>query len=354
MVTPALTPRAPATTATWCNKYGSGRARVGWAERIGKKYYWILLQQLVGQLSDHLEQTEFDEPVKQPSEPPLQELALRDIDPTDVRVHTPISGGEWYLSQAYTFNTRWNLAQQEWLSFDDFPEPMDFLTVQDNQGVLWTPLHLSKRWEASQESGEDERYPRRSVALLLQSALIKKEHLADLEHSLRQTEFDPDIYDLCMEEYQGYLAEYPYGAAYRHRFETGELRAAYRMHRTPVYLTTACLLREFEYDYSDGPDWTLHAPGLIFALKDRLTWDGNGGWARGADRVFLNPRGNGEDSPALLVRQDYLNDFLDEWGLALLWTVFRNKSVIAERLDGGIRDVRGAIVLEDGTSRVLK
>jgi len=195
------------------HKYGSGRARVGWAERIGKKYYWILLQRLVGQLSDHLEQTEFDEPVKQPSEPPLQGMALRDIDPTDIRGRTSTPEREWYVSKAYTFDTRWDLTQQEWLSLDDFPEPTDFFTAQGEKGVLWTPLHLSKRWEASQDASEEERYPRRSVALLLQSALVRKEHLADIELSLRQAEFNPDIYDLCMEEYQGYLAEYPYGVA---------------------------------------------------------------------------------------------------------------------------------------------
>jgi hypothetical protein len=34
--------------------FGGGRGKPGWAERLGKKYYWIFLRQLVGQLADHV------------------------------------------------------------------------------------------------------------------------------------------------------------------------------------------------------------------------------------------------------------------------------------------------------------
>jgi hypothetical protein len=33
--------------------FGGGRGKPGWAERLGKKYYWIFLRQLVGQVADH-------------------------------------------------------------------------------------------------------------------------------------------------------------------------------------------------------------------------------------------------------------------------------------------------------------
>ena len=36
-------------------KYGGGRGKETWAERIGKKYQWIALYQLASRLHDHVE-----------------------------------------------------------------------------------------------------------------------------------------------------------------------------------------------------------------------------------------------------------------------------------------------------------
>jgi len=64
--------------------YGGGRGRPGWAERLGKKYYWILLHRLAGLFADNLPRKKCEE-VEQTTERSLQALELRDIDPTDIR-----------------------------------------------------------------------------------------------------------------------------------------------------------------------------------------------------------------------------------------------------------------------------
>jgi hypothetical protein len=40
--------------ANMLHTYGDGRARPGWAERIGKKYQWIALYRLAGIVADHV------------------------------------------------------------------------------------------------------------------------------------------------------------------------------------------------------------------------------------------------------------------------------------------------------------
>ena len=67
------------------DRYGGGRARQGWAERIGKKYYWVLINLLMGRVSDHLRRKPEFGKLVETDDPAIQALKLRDIDPTDLR-----------------------------------------------------------------------------------------------------------------------------------------------------------------------------------------------------------------------------------------------------------------------------
>jgi len=60
-------------------KYGPGRARPSWAERIGKKYQWIALYRLIGMVSDNFKVK--DESWRKPIHD-FYGRELKDIDPT--------------------------------------------------------------------------------------------------------------------------------------------------------------------------------------------------------------------------------------------------------------------------------
>ena len=67
-------------------KYGGGRSKPVWAERIGKKYAWISLRRLYGILSDNLPpKPNFWDEIPTPKVPLLQGVRFRDLDPTDFR-----------------------------------------------------------------------------------------------------------------------------------------------------------------------------------------------------------------------------------------------------------------------------
>jgi len=61
------------------NKYGAGRSKPKWAERLGKKYYWIFLCRLAGQVADHV---------------PRHKLWVEDVHPTDLQALTSSSVGK--------------------------------------------------------------------------------------------------------------------------------------------------------------------------------------------------------------------------------------------------------------------
>jgi len=89
------------------SKYGGGRARPVWAERLGKKYYWILLRQLAGIISDHVpRKIEVLGDERETSLPRVHGIDFRDIDLTDLRSFIPQNPEylAWWKPIAYDFS----------------------------------------------------------------------------------------------------------------------------------------------------------------------------------------------------------------------------------------------------------
>ena len=62
-------------------KYGGGRGKPVWAERIGKKYQWVAMYELASRLNDHVERIR-DSWVPEPRRTPLILVEERKFDPT--------------------------------------------------------------------------------------------------------------------------------------------------------------------------------------------------------------------------------------------------------------------------------
>lgn len=322
-------------------RYGGGRARPAWAERIGKKYYWILLQRIVGNLSDHLRQKDFGEAVPLPSEPRLQGLELRQTDPTDLRSYKETGNNQrwdWRPEKAYQFGENLDTPDREWVALSDFPDALDFLHIEDRDGNAWLPLKLYKTWDHVLSADPDARYPKRHVTLNLLSVLVAKERFSGLREALREARFDIGSFDPAARDHSGgFIGEYPNGSAFRQRFETEELPYRTTVLGVPVSMTTMDLAPEFEYDYSGNGSSPLLVPAPPFAENRRLEWNGNSGWVslRG-ETVFWDPQNeNRFEASALLVRRDWLLDFLRERELVLLWSSFQQKIVVTGSLGSG-------------------
>ena len=63
-------------------KYGGGRSKPKWIERIGKKYQWIALNRLIGHVSDHAPKTPSRWDPPPPPVPGPATSISRQIDPT--------------------------------------------------------------------------------------------------------------------------------------------------------------------------------------------------------------------------------------------------------------------------------
>jgi hypothetical protein len=104
-------------------EFGGGRGKPGRAERLGKKYCWIFLRQLVDRLADHADRKTWSATF--PPSVELQGLDLRDIDPTDIRQFLPPPVGDhvWLTPAPYVFRGRDTPAEDAgWVGEDDLTD----------------------------------------------------------------------------------------------------------------------------------------------------------------------------------------------------------------------------------------
>jgi len=96
-------------------KYGGGRSRPMWAERIGKKYQWIALDRLLARLSDNLGENQED---RDSGEDNLQISFQpgRMIDPSFLLERLPAQNREdWWTSVSYNYEKVKSWSDAEWL-----------------------------------------------------------------------------------------------------------------------------------------------------------------------------------------------------------------------------------------------
>ncbi|MBB5048552.1 hypothetical protein HNR60_003319 [Rhodopseudomonas rhenobacensis] len=319
------------------SEFGGGRGKPGWAERLGKKYYWIFLRQLVGQMADHADRKTWSATLPPSAE--LQGLNLRDIDPTDIRqfLPPPTSDDTWLKPAPYVFRGRDIPAEDAgWVGEDDLTDIAQALELTDPEGAVWHILDMDESWNGKRTGSRrynTYRHVTRSVrAATCDAADTKKVAKAFAKAPLDHFNHGPH-------DYRGYLGEYPRRWPYTHRSEDpitfGGEDSGVTFHHLALRQLRG---REWERDYSQiGESKTLLTPSTALVQASNLQWDHRGGWQDSYGQVQVqDPRWWSEEPAALICRADYMNRFLKENNLALIILGFQMK-FIAGLMDGGGR-----------------
>jgi len=323
--------------------HGGGRGRPGWAERLGKKYYWIFLRQLVGQIADHVARKSWTGPSSPPSDN-LQGLDLRDIDPTDVRG----LGGhdrvffEWYSPPAYPFPAGEDPARdREWVAEDDLVDLAEVLVGRDPEDSGWHVLALSTSWQGQRRRGLR---TRREVRVRVQGITCDLDDLPELERLFSANNWPTDLFSLDPQDYRGYLGEYPSGWAYSLRIGSDiRFEGEYAGLTCQAVALTQLRGGEWEYDYSvDGGAPALLVPSPALVEFGDLAWDGTGAWT-GPDGIVRigDPYWNAGERQGLIGRTAWVDEYLLASRKALLLFGFQQKTVL-----GGLGDQGPGMLLE--------
>ena len=311
-------------------KYGGGRGRPIWGERLGKKYYWILLQRLAGILADHLPR-KINSWEKKTSFPRLQGMDLRDIDSTDLRAFfsEPKVNTEWYKPVDYNFDKVSNLSDNEWIKLEDFPTLEQIIQTTDNHGEKWSHLLLNSSLKKVVSDQTNAEYPYRDLGTFIMTFFVPFSDIEAIKKELSSTKFFPDLQ--LPNDYKLLMGEYPNTVACCQRFETGEISLKYDLPGTKnAQFTTIQLLRgnEWEYDCSqDEPTLNINVPVPDLVNFGNLKWNNQSNWIDEA-KVLQITEVSTETASSLLIKSNYLKNFLEASSLAIVFIGYQDKLLI--------------------------
>ena len=312
-------------------KYGPGRAKPPWAERIGKKYQWIALYRLMARVADNLRKESFSWDPSPSSVPALQALEERNIDPTilikgEQRTESPA----WWAPIDYGFKAVDTLSDNKWLDVIDFPDSAAMLKVVDPSGGReWAVLEAHLNWRSKSNDDAENRYPYRHIWMQLRSYFVRRADYRKCWNWLCRQNFMgrwmPEGFDL----HDGFLGEYPWGLPFAQFFEQmGKGRAD---SNTPCVMmpTTHSVSCNYEFDAYQQGNIDVLVPAQVFFTQDNLHWDGVSGYRSDSGKLcFTYPAALDAGPSALLVDLKHLAEFLEKNNLVLAWTILAEKRCI--------------------------
>lgn len=310
-------------------EFGNGRGRKGYADRLGKKYFWILLHRLLGVLADNV-QTNGSYSGRKATH--LWSVDVRKADLTDVRDITPnrdypdeVIQGPRYVFPARTGDVK------RWVRTDDFTPHGDCIVRISNDGTEWVALSLSAK-DSDEPPGERSWTDSHlDVDIDYTSLFVIGRLPAFGPNSLGRDAFESQ----GAQWYRGYLAEYPDGLVFEQAADEGDFFRGTK----GMDFAVVGLLRggEWKYDYSyttpERPE-SIHVPCQDLVKRLGLTWDRQRGWVDGNGHLVAfetrTKRRNG-----LFVRRDALNEYLATTQRTLVYRRFANRGLFSQGGDDG-------------------
>ena len=174
-------------------KYGGGRSKPKWAERIGKKYQWIAMYQIASRLHDNVErQQEAWEHTPDLPSPPLILLEERKLDPTLPRqlIDDKDVSDSWWVAATADLGLSRTPLDDDWVKSEHgVPDLDDFLTSVASDSQEWLPLLSFPSWEKRPEDESVWETPFRQVWIHVKSYIVSIHDVESVYKCLRGRNF---------------------------------------------------------------------------------------------------------------------------------------------------------------------
>ena len=317
-------------------KYGGGRSKPAWAERIAKKYLWVAMYQLASRLHDQFDRKqETWEP--EPLRVPLILSKERSIDPTlpSNIIETGRDADAWWTNSSVDLNSSQGLSDEEWVASEaNIPEFRELLSIVRHDGQDWYLLVSYPTWDDRCEEA-DWAGPYRHMRITIDSYLILKQDITNAYNYLHRR----NLFGGWMPEgaiwLYGFAGEYPWGTPFNTEPEEWHQRGGYG-DDIPVKFEPCWnqLAVEWEYDSSVPRNFHMNVPARKFFSLGDLWWDGRDGYRTTKGRtVFRDPSVTEEGPASLITDADDLLKRLDKLEMCLIWTLLGKKQIVGHHHD---------------------
>lgn len=317
-------------------------------ERIGKKYQWIALYELLARMSDNLhwirtfyDETRFLGP---------WQVHKRNIDPTFFSKQSQKEFEDFeYLNSHNWSHAPWLQkdpifsfvqgdldAQKKWLWNQELDIPIpDLIKTQYNKdGKNWLILNgyssLQKDFKIDNEKGVLEQ----KVWFRISPIIVKCEDLETLKSNIIINKKEPQSSDLSIKEYLDFLREFPW----RFDKDVEEWIKVDDSHCSSI-INVAYLNPTITYarepagtDFSTNETYIdvcmplktlIKNLDLHFSSENQATWK-----SQNQEVIFIDPNVKSERSAHALIREDLLQKYLEKNDFVLVWLIGGEKRLI--------------------------
>ena len=339
--------------------------RASSSERIGKKYQWIALYELLAQVSDNFQMMS---PYKHSFCPP-QELTfsgpwnpyVRNFDPTTLYLKKEKKVFDIKSELDYD---EVNFYKNNWISsVADLPDPLNLINSND-----WFLLNGFYKKTENKPFGQDTYdNPRKEIWYSIRSYLVKKEEFDKIYHWLQGKRFIglwmPHTSDL----YQLYNREFYWSPAYdffQDPYYDGNCKAELINQNNNekignLIITEENYLWESEYDFSFEKQIIKYKkPSNYFIEKLKLNYNYQDSYMynKKNELVCFDYSENEETEPKLFFNKQILLDLIKKEQMKIIWTICSQKNIIGGKHDYNRSwpEVSGVYTLDDNNNIIGK
>lgn len=345
----------------------SSSRRASTIERIGKKYQWLALYEMVARVSDNFKKYERWS-FKKEKEEPYQGTwnpYVRDIDPTILISKTGSYNDEdpedfWWFNNNI-FN--WECTNQSWVNDSTvLPNIEEIIQIKDDNGEEWLVLEGYPSWSEPKKIGEEKwDQPHKELWFHIRSYIVKEEEFKSFKDWATEQDFmgrwmpeSGDRYEMFSREYYWSSAQDYFMTEYYEGTEWTVVRDKESgNYVAEVNITAQGFLWEEEFDKSKEETISFLKPStVIYKGMDLKYSQREGEFIDNSGIVQCFAPNVYHDSPSfLLVRKDSFLKFLNENDLMIVWTVLGEKQIIGGRSFGtenhGRLEVSGAYYFDN-------
>ena len=312
-------------------------------ERIGKKYQWLALQELIARMADNLAflSTSSRDDTQQSRGSMIREVGLRDIDPSLLAVQTHYdgwgeSGRTWWVPFNPQFRAIPPRERLAWLESDsDIINESTLIDLRNPKtGRRWLALSGSAHWDGhGVRIGE--RKLERNTWFRLTCIVVHRNDQTKMIESLRHKILtDPSSFP-NIELHSGYyyLGEHHWHPEI-HELDRWSSHDDWQAFAAPIRPTVAsymCATGDYDYSINRTISVEIPAPWLSKDMGLRLSSgrslmfvDSNG------RETFYDPSVSQDGSPAGLVDRDEFLKVLDQKDLSAIWIIAGEKNAFGE------------------------
>lgn len=304
-------------------KYGRGRGKPPWIERIGKKYQWIALNRLIGHVSDHA-------PKKpNPWDPPPAPIpgpastVFRQIDPT-ITEFEPADDAPRPWVPTYDWASTTDEPDTQWVA-DDTDLPNITITAASHKGRSFVVLAGYYEWNNGTDSSKRSRSIWTHIYTHLVNTVDLPVALADLEG---QDLIGHDLSNFPQTD-DGYVGEFPYGHHHGEMIHAINHESRHSL-KVPTQPAAWDILGEYEYAPGNHGTISLVAPAPAFfgQAPGKLHWNGRNGWVDDEDSLVAVLRHSvNAGQNELLIDAGWLEQWLTAEQKSLIWVENTGKDV---------------------------